>query len=913
MKKHASAYCRLIISFLTAFLLGLSPSNVNGQEMRTRVQPSLPEGWVEQPYIENATEPVLTNKEIKRGFMLFSRPVTEPVYKNTRPLPHERLYLLKAFATQGEFEPLTFTVYPVKDIKGLRVTVTSLRNGKNVIDPSNLDLRLVTCWNTHYPYWISQGSYRNVPELLEKVTINDVKKGECQRYWIIVHVPENTKAGIYDGLVNISCEGLEREVEIPVKFRVLGFQLQKDPRKHFTAYFGPPEEQYRGMEGDLYETAVTNELQSMLNYGIDIIPTVYTGGDGDHITLSEKRKQLINKMLEMGFTGPVPVYSGSSIQSLMLKHEGIKYKSHWKIDKLPSDNFYETVTRAFTEFREMWEENGWPEMYVCPIDEVDPTVREFGVRVYKAVRDAGIKTYITKEPTNNDAVQYGPYVNAWCSQPYDVSYKTATSGDHEYWCYPNHNAGEKRNRTIMFKGGRMTYGFGFWRSGYSLLIPWHWRWITSAGQFEYIRPFATPFGMRMDEKGNIIPAINWECFREGYDDQRYIYTLEQAIEEHRGSEDCAGLVSESEKFLQDIWKSIKVRPLYLKTDMWPSEEFNMIRWKMAVYLSKLLACPSDTDITAPSVLKSIEVLQTDENNEKYKLIEQMLKENMFEVLDLGSNDFSGWVSGAKEGSISLTGNGGKDHTVSLKYTVVVDQEKDGTEENGKYPVGWPGISIGFKKGEIDLPEYDYLFFYVNVSPDRNNTIINTPFFISINMYDKKLNTEITINPDREHQGIPVVVSVPKLIAASYYDQKFWKYLQNISIGIAERWYEDKTKLSFNFDKIFLLKSREPIINEIEVQDYVDNSQKWIQINLWGLGFGNARGKGYRIELILEGPNGKEIVTTEKSLEDGLSAIMNISKINKTGTYKINAGILDKDGKKVSGLEKSIQVISGCIQ
>jgi len=98
-----------------------------------------------------------------------------------------------------------------------------------------------------------------------------------------------------------------------------------------------------------------------------------------------------------------------------------------------------------------------------------------------------------------------------------------------------------------------------------------------------------------------------------------------------------------------------------------------------------------------------------------------------------------------------------------------------------------------------------------------------------------------------------------------------------------------------------------------VQDYVDISQEWIQINLSGLGFGNAKGKGYKIRLLLEGPDWEKIVTTEKSLEDGLSAILNISKINKTGIYNFNAGILDKDGKKVSNLEKSIQVISGSIQ
>jgi hypothetical protein len=721
MKKYKFIHSLLVLSFLITVVLSSIHSNVNGQELRARVQPSLPEGWVEQPYIENAPEPVLTDKEIKRGFMLFSRPAIEPVYKNTHPLPHEQLKLLKAFATQGEFEPLTLGLYPARDLKNLRVTVSGLKSSDNIIGQSNLDLRLVTYWNTHYPYWISQGTYRNVPELLEKVTINDVKKGECQRYWIIVHVPENAKAGIYEGQVNISYDGLEEVLSVPVKFRVLGFKLQKDPNKHFTAYFGPPEEQYRGMKGDIYETAVNNELQAMRDYGLDVIPTVYTDSDGDHVILSEKRKQLINKMLEMGFSGPVPVYAGSTIQSLILKHEGIAYKSHWKIDKLPSDSFYELVSERFKEFKEMWENNGWPDFYICPIDEVDPTAREFGVRVYKAVRDAGIKTYITKESTDNGAEEYAQYVNAWCSQPYDVPYETATSGDFEFWSYPNHNAGERKNRTMMFKGGRMTYGFGLWRSGFSLLVPWHWRWLTSDDQFEYIRPYATPFGMRMDEDGNIIPAINWECFREGYDDLRYIYTLEQAIEERRGSEECAELVKESEKFLQDIWKSIKVQHLYLKTDMWPSEEFNMIRWEMAVYISELLAYPSGSNATAPSVLKSIEMLQINESNENGKQIERMLKDHVFEVLDLGSDDFSGWYSGAKEGSVRIIENGGKDHAASLEYTVVVDQKKDGENEDGNYPVGWPGISIGFEKGKIDFPAYDYFYFHINVNSYTYNT------------------------------------------------------------------------------------------------------------------------------------------------------------------------------------------------
>jgi hypothetical protein len=181
------------------------------------------------------------------------------------------------------------------------------------------------------------------------------------------------------------------------------------------------------------------------------------------------------------------------------------------------------------------------------------------------------------------------------------------------------------------------------------------------------------------------------------------------------------------------------------------------------------------------------------------------------------------------------------------------------------------------------------------------------------MYDDKIKTEITRNLDREQQWIPVAVSIPKLIAASFYDQKFWKYLRNINLGIAERWYQDGTELIFNFDKICLLRSRKPLINEIEVQDYVDISQKWIPVNLHGFGFGNAKGKGYRIQLMLNDRNGKNLVTIEKLLDNGLSAIMDISKIAKTGIYNMNVKILDKDGEMLSHMDKNIRVVNSCLQ
>ena len=152
------------------------------------------------------------------------------------------------------------------------------------------------------------------------------------------------------------------------------------------------------------------------------------------------------------------------------------------ISPLPPPAFYDRITELFRALNAERKAKGWPEFICCPIDEVDPSCEEFGVKVYAAVKAAGVKTYATKDPVEPDAAAYAPYLDIWCSQPYSVPFERIVAQKrYEYWCYPNHNAGEIKDRLTMCKGGRMTYGFGFWRSGYTTLIPWHWCWTCAAG------------------------------------------------------------------------------------------------------------------------------------------------------------------------------------------------------------------------------------------------------------------------------------------------------------------------------------------------------------------------------------------------------------------------------------------------
>jgi hypothetical protein len=82
--------------------LRLGPRPADGAvERRPRPQPTVPDGAKEVPFDETAPEPVLTEPERERGYLLFQRPLTECVHPNTRPLSHERLEALVAARKYG--------------------------------------------------------------------------------------------------------------------------------------------------------------------------------------------------------------------------------------------------------------------------------------------------------------------------------------------------------------------------------------------------------------------------------------------------------------------------------------------------------------------------------------------------------------------------------------------------------------------------------------------------------------------------------------------------------------------------------------------------------------------------------------------------------------------------------------------
>ena len=882
-------------------------------ERRARLQATVPEDAKEIPFIETAPEPAFTDSEKERGYLLFQRSLTESVYPNTRPLAHERLEALVTFAAPGEFEPVTFALYPVRPLQNLKVRVSPLVSPTGEIPASGIDVRLATYWNVGYPAYTTTKTYRRVPELLERVTVNTSPAGECQCYWLTIHVPGDVKPGLYRGTVKLWDDGFAQAVEIPLALRVLGFPLQKDPRKHFSAYYYVRNRAlYKGRDEAFIRRAADKDYQAMLDFGLDMLPTLYLRcEDGQRIGLAEAGE--LERMLKAGLKGPAPVTADNVIARIYRDTvPGGKHENHWRVNPLPPPAFYARVTELFRAFETERKARGWPEFIICPIDEVDASCKEFGAGVYAAVKAAGLRTYATKDPIGADAADYAPYLDVWCSQPYSLPFERIVSQNrYEYWCYPNHNAGEIKDRKTMCKGGRMTYGFGLWRSGYTTLIPWHWCWPSEPDPFDYLRGRFSGCGQRVDDEGEVIPAVYWACFREGYDDARYLYTLQQAIVEREGSKAPATLaaVAEGRRVLQETWDSIRVQPKYLADGMWPSEEFDAVRWRLAVQTARLLEYPAAGKATAPSVLAATSA-RPKPAAETPSPYEAAARAGSLVTLDLGDG-FTAWKNGTAEGKAEVSEAARHLGKLGLRWTLEIDHQHDGGE-GGKYPVGWPRIAREFKPGELDLSGYDTLEFWMRVDSNRDEVADDhTPIGLVISSHGKKGSLySKTIDLGGEQRAwVPVRFPVKQMIAAADAGTDPWKSISRVQLYISEHDYAHGTRLVLEVGEVSLLRLTAPVIAGMDAPRHVLLPRKSLTVAFDLMGTGAVAKGSHTVAATLEGAGEAVRAEARQDLADPHRMALRLPAL-APGAYTLRLRIRDSQGKPCSELAQPVTAHPG---
>jgi hypothetical protein len=457
------------------------------------------------------------------------------------------------------------------------------------VPAKNIDVRHVRFMRAR-PNYTVQYRYRVVPDVLEHFDSLDLAGGENARFWLTIQVPDNTPAGNYTGSVTFNCSG--GTATLPLRLRVLPFQLRDDPGKIFGIYYRHPYDLMANAPDEVskeyFRHKAEREHQDLVAHGTRNVVLSISGRPADAAGNFAFNWELLAAKLALwkrfAFVGPVVM--GIPTESVYEKYMKERPGSHLRGVKDPPDEFGREITAMVKAIDAERKRRGWPEFLYYPIDEpsTDSGAVNFMVKVLQACKAAGVRTYVTADPTHEQFDPMRPFIDVWSTQPFapdrDTVIADMKARPVEYWCYPNHVNGENDHTPVT--GARMTYGFGFWRAGFRALIPWIYQ-ASNGDPFNYLDGATMDFFNRSEPDGTPVPVAMWEAYRQGYNDYRYLHTLEQRINDARtdGRAPALAAANKAEAELRDVWNAIRVQPKYKYDDLWSPADFDAYRWIVA--------------------------------------------------------------------------------------------------------------------------------------------------------------------------------------------------------------------------------------------------------------------------------------------------------------------------------------------
>jgi hypothetical protein len=457
-----------------------------------------------------------SKEDIENGFTLFIPPYTRIIYPYSLPLEDEIKNKISIFATQGEYEPIVFSIKTYKDIKDAEIQLTELKSKKDILAKENFSVYYVEYIKTSVTTR-PNGQYKISPKILFPFEKEDLPANFTRTYWITLKVPENTKPGIYEGKITFKGKNINPK-EIVLNVEILPFKLKKLENKYIGMYWHP----YGWPVSP--EKNIEKQLKDMAEHGINAT-TAY--GDGIKVYIEDgelkidftKKERIMELKKKYGITGPIPdtIAGSGTITSL-----GIQYKT---------EEFEKYYKRFVQLLYEKHKKENWPEIIFYPMDEPNITnMVENGSYLCKLIKSIqGTTTYITNTAENfkvgkEKAKDMDEWLDIYCLSIYSKE-------DIEEI--------RKKNKKFFFYSGvytsplnvRYLTGYYFYFVGADALYFWVYNWQKGNGYFDLDNDERETGAVICSETGDIISTTWWESLREGVDDLRYLITLEEKLKD----------------------------------------------------------------------------------------------------------------------------------------------------------------------------------------------------------------------------------------------------------------------------------------------------------------------------------------------------------------------------------------------
>jgi len=446
---------------------------------------------------------------------------------------------IKIQSTPGEYEPASFVIQAGKQkLQAVKIEASDLisEDKTSAINANNIDVRLVKTWFQSSDVMRRtdrDAPKRLVPELLlhdsglvkvdydkqtnsirTQPTIHDTDSllpfnlpaSLNQQIWLTVLTPTEAKAGYYTGkiTINATMENEEPFAEtIDVSLRVLPFQLQETSMlmgQFYLARLVKPYKTYFSARGK-NKTQMTKELNDMKQHGVNLM-TLDHGYNPDADTSSNiaSLKKQIKLIKESGFTTNPIVYVDWKVS----EHNNIK---HYQ-------NKLNIIKNTFNS-------EGIDDFWIYNRDEKKLSILQSSIHTFDAAHNIGSKNIvaITKPNIAKHLRGYLDFALIQHRSQESTINKLKTAGIIPI-AYGLPHAGEEKPETT-----RYTYGLKLVEKGFAGTLSYAYQ----AGEcwddwMHWQKSNYRPNVMAYPTSTKPIPTIQWEAWREGVDDLKYLET-----------------------------------------------------------------------------------------------------------------------------------------------------------------------------------------------------------------------------------------------------------------------------------------------------------------------------------------------------------------------------------------------------
>ncbi|MBN1669900.1 MAG: hypothetical protein JXR37_02630 [Kiritimatiellae bacterium] len=497
--------------------------------------------WRETPFVSKNPPLKLAPEETARGYVVFVREPMAMVYPVSIPLRAEIGRPVTAFATPGEFEPASFSVYPKQDLGAVAVELSDFMGERGErIGREHVEVGVVHCWRQRTSYAGAKGTYRTIPERIDPPTPGStrINAGEVKQWWLTVRVPDTARPGNYRMRLKIRPEAAP-PTELEWRLLVLPFRLSRPGDRHWGTWFDAfpplggirgPARRGRNTKAEIDRIARA-EMEDYRNHGFDtgLINFSARATEAPDGRFTYDISGLIRDMeyfKRVGSDAPVVVCFEYTCRDYEYE---FRDKSGKHVPGTFSPKALKAVEGLVRYVQAEAERRNWPPLLYFPIDEPGNTKTKnryvFAENTLRAVqRVPGCKTATT---VNANCIQrLGDLVDvriyAYPRYLPEKVRQEARAG-HPFWYYNNgifygHSLGVSRGMT----------GFDFLKTGAETATAWGFA-ATYANPYNDFDGGHKDWNVVFPGLDKPIPTIYWEAAREGIDDCRYVATLQEQI------------------------------------------------------------------------------------------------------------------------------------------------------------------------------------------------------------------------------------------------------------------------------------------------------------------------------------------------------------------------------------------------